>query len=139
MAVSKERLAYLRSPWGQYKYQKYRAKQRGVGFKLSFEEWLEIWGYCLPYRGKKEDSLCMCRKGDTGNYEVGNVYIGSFKENRDNISVDKHRKHAKINMDIANDIRSCLSQGFTVKQCAKIYGLSRQSITDIRMNRTWRS
>lgn len=55
-----------------------------IEFNLTFEEWLRIWvesGH-LHERGCRKGQYVMSRKGDIGNYEVGNVEI---KQQSDNI------------------------------------------------------
>ncbi len=60
-----------------YTQQKSNAKQRGVEFRLTLEEWKQIWldSGKWEQRGRGADKYCMCRIGDTGAYEVGNVFI----------------------------------------------------------------
>lgn len=62
-----------------YSRHKFNSKLRGIEFNLSLKEWLEIWGEKIPDRG--QGKLMMCRHGDRGAYEVGNVYIGTAAEN----------------------------------------------------------
>lgn len=71
------------SPKGKYAEQKRRAKARGVPFLLTFNEWWAIWTLSgkWPKRGNTRGRYCMCRKGDLGAYEVGNVYIGTWSQN----------------------------------------------------------
>jgi hypothetical protein len=66
-----------------YKAQKSNAKTRKIPFFLTFEQWLEIWSSSgkLEQRGRGANKFCMCRVGDTGPYEVGNVFIGTGREN----------------------------------------------------------
>jgi len=69
-----------------YSDQKSNARMRGIGFNISFEEWLDIWvssGH-LQDRGRGSKKYCMARIGDLGNYEIGNVYIST---GRDNVSL----------------------------------------------------
>jgi hypothetical protein len=56
---------------------KYDAKQRGVGFELTFQEWWSIWRASGHWeeRGVGNGKYCMARYGDTGPYAVGNVRI----------------------------------------------------------------
>jgi len=73
------------------KYGKHKstAKQRGVDFKLTFEQWMTIWlqsGQWLN-RGKGRGKYNMSRKNDTGAYEEGNVFIQDHEAN----SSDGHR------------------------------------------------
>jgi len=66
-----------------YKAQKSNARTRGIAFFLTFEEWLAIWieSGKLDQRGRGAEKFCMCRNGDIGPYEVGNVFIGTGREN----------------------------------------------------------
>ena len=60
------------------------AKRRPVPFTLTFEQWLEIWeqsGHLDEY-GRAPHEYCMGRIGDRGGYEVGNVYITTNEQNR---------------------------------------------------------
>ena len=68
---------------GRYKMQEQNALARGIQFLLSFEQWLAIWTESgkLDQRGRGADRFCMCRNGDVGPYEVGNVFIGTGREN----------------------------------------------------------
>lgn len=66
-----------------YKKHKSSAKERGIQFLLSFDEWLKIWrdsGH-LHERGRKLGQYCMARFGDTGPYAIGNVEIILHREN----------------------------------------------------------
>lgn len=60
-----------------YRTQKYNARNRGVQFLLSFDQWLAIWRDSgkLDQRGRGIGKFCMSRRGDAGAYEVGNVFI----------------------------------------------------------------
>jgi hypothetical protein len=60
-----------------YTQHKSNAKQRGIPFLLTFEEWKDIWLASGKWelRGRGADKCCMCRTGDVGAYAVGNVFI----------------------------------------------------------------
>jgi len=75
MADHPERCAYINH--------KGSAKQRGIPFLLTFEEWLGIWteSGMLALRGPRSDQYVMARFGDAGPYAVGNVRICSTREN----------------------------------------------------------
>jgi len=66
-----------------YTQQKSNAKQRGVEFVLTFDEWKQIWldSGKWEQRGRGAEKYCMCRVGDAGCYQVGNVFIGLGKHN----------------------------------------------------------
>lgn len=68
---------------GKYKMQQRNAMDRGIPFLLTYEEWLQVWNDSgkLEQRGRGADKFCMCRVGDLGSYEVGNVFIGTGREN----------------------------------------------------------
>jgi hypothetical protein len=75
--LHKEMFPALHALWGQ----RHTSKQRGVEFKLTFDEWFAWWGSDLPYRGRKPPQLQMCRYGDSGAYELGNIYKATQAEN----------------------------------------------------------
>ena len=59
------------------------AKERGISFELSIDDWLEIWiksGHFFD-RGHKKGQYCMARFGDKGPYAVNNVKIILHSEN----------------------------------------------------------
>jgi hypothetical protein len=66
---------------------KHGAKQRGIGFHLTFYEWLTIWECSrhLNERGGRSadaaDSYVMARFNDAGDYKLGNVKIITLSEN----------------------------------------------------------
>lgn len=66
-----------------YTQQKSNAKQRGVEFVMTFNEWKQIWIASGKWdqRGRGAEKYCMCRVGDVGCYEVTNVFIGLGKHN----------------------------------------------------------
>jgi hypothetical protein len=74
---------YRGTPRGKYNRQKQRAKERGIAFLLTFEQWWKIWqsSGLWERRGSRPGFYCMCRKGDHGPYADGNVFIGSFAGN----------------------------------------------------------
>lgn len=59
------------------------AKRRGIGFHFTYEEWLKVWTDSgkLAERGTGAGRYCMCRYGDQGDYEAGNVYIATTGDN----------------------------------------------------------
>lgn len=67
----------------QYVAHRGNAKDRGIPFLLTFEEWLSIWEASGHFRqrGNRGGCYVMARYGDKGAYEVGNVKIITFEEN----------------------------------------------------------
>lgn len=70
----------LRLAWHR---QKESAKKRGIGFDISFDDWLDVWNQSgkLHLRGKKAGCYCMMRRNDMGAYVKDNVTIGAVSEN----------------------------------------------------------
>lgn len=84
LSLRKEReIAWMATPKGKYSVQKRKARQRGIKWKLTFDEWLEIWIHSGKWeeRGIGADGYCMCRYEDTGPYSVENVYIATVVDN----------------------------------------------------------
>ena len=75
------RKVYAVSSRGKFVEQRAHAGDRGIEWKLTYEEWLAVWGDKLPARGATKGKLCMARRGDTGAYEVGNVFLQEFGAN----------------------------------------------------------
>lgn len=67
----------------KYHQQLRNAKHRGKEFKLTFEEWCQIWVDSGKWeqRGCKRGQYVMSRKGDVGAYEIGNVFIQLTESN----------------------------------------------------------
>ena len=67
-----------------YCFHRNSARQRGIDFKLTFDEWLDFWKQSghLHERGRKKDQYVMARHNDLGPYAVGNVSIITGTENR---------------------------------------------------------
>lgn len=66
------------TPLRAYQHQRFAAEhRRKIEWKLSLPEWWAIWSESGLWekRGLGRGYM-MCRKGDKGAYEVGNVYIG---------------------------------------------------------------
>ena len=78
-----------------YVAQRWDAKQRGIPFLLTFSEWVGWWGIDFYKRGTGPICLQMCRYGDAGAYELGNIYKATANQNKldqtnkQNISVHK--------------------------------------------------
>jgi hypothetical protein len=66
-----------------FEFQRWDAGRRGIGFELSYEQWLDIWqksGH-LDERGPRKGQYVMARIGDNGSYAVGNVEIITAEQN----------------------------------------------------------
>ena len=77
----------------KYNVHKAGAKRRDIPFNLTFEQWTNIWFSSGKWdlRGHGANKYCMCRYGDKGAYEIGNVYIATNRHN--GIVANTGRKH----------------------------------------------
>jgi hypothetical protein len=69
-----------------YNAHKSSAKNRGIEFNLTFDEWFNWWlnnGLDKNFsQGKRnKDTLCMCRFNDTGGYSLDNIYCATASQN----------------------------------------------------------
>ena len=74
-----------------YAFQKNQAKQRGIEFLLTFEEWRDWWGNDFANRGCAKGKLVMARRGDEGPYKLGNIKKITCSEN--SVESNRVRKH----------------------------------------------
>lgn len=91
-----------------YRMQKSNARTRKIPFLLTFEQWLELWSASgkLEQRGRGADKFCMCRNKDVGSYEVGNVFIGTGRENV---------RDGNLGKEMAQEVRDKISKSNTGK------------------------
>lgn len=73
------------SPRARFGQQRRAARQRGIEWQLSFEQWWDIWSSSGVYalRGCGIGKYVMARNGDIGPYAVGNVRIALWRDNLD--------------------------------------------------------
>ena len=88
----------------KYIVHKNNAAARGVEFALSFDDWMDIWAEHLHNRGRNVGQFGMLRTRDEGGYTLGNVRIGTVKENRQEASV-AHRVRTAQNIKTPSDYR----------------------------------
>ena len=79
----------------KYHVHKSGAASRGIAFDLTFEQWREIRGDKLEQRGRSSESFGMLRTRDEGGYTVGNVRLGTPKENHQEAAVAFRVKKAQ--------------------------------------------
>lgn len=69
-------------PLGKYKAQRQQAKERGVEWKFTFEDWCELWQDSGHWAERGPTGFVMCRYGDIGPYSIDNVYIAHHLQNK---------------------------------------------------------
>lgn len=72
-----------RTPTGAWHSQRSNARSRGIEWNITLWDWWELWQRSGKWdiRGRTKGSYVMCRFGDTGAYEIGNVYIATCSHN----------------------------------------------------------
>jgi hypothetical protein len=76
---------HAKRPRSRFSIQKAHAKERGIEFDLSFEDWWSLWEQSGQWdnRGRKPEQYCMARAKDHGAYTLGNVSIVQVGSNLD--------------------------------------------------------
>lgn len=124
---------------------KRNALRRGIPFLFTLDEWVAWWRENLgddwrDKRGAKKGFFVMARLGDIGDYIAHNVkcveHSQNARESKPNNSIAYGEKagQAKITEAAAVDIFTSTQ---TYRALEAKYGLSWQSICDIRARRTW--
>lgn len=93
----------LPNPWQRFCANRQQAKNRGIGWRLSFDEWWALW---MPYyseRGVGKGKYCLCRYLDLGGYEVGNVRIDTTDANHREYGVGLRLKKQTLVRDKIKD------------------------------------
>ena len=82
-AVSKKQFtkAELREHFDTFQANAESAARRGLGWELTFQQWLELWADRIHERGPYKGQYVLCRKNDLGPYAVGNCYVASKSHN----------------------------------------------------------
>jgi hypothetical protein len=135
--VAKDR--YAATPRGKFILQRKAAKQRGIDWLMTFEEWLAVWGDMLPQRGRT--GLVMGRKGDAGPYSVENVDIITATENlrqRKMLCGDLHPRSKLSSEDVAR-VRDLLHCECTHQSIAEYIGVARTTVGAISRGENWSS
>jgi len=84
-----------RSTWDAFREQRANARNRGIGWHFEYDEWLAWWGDDIIIRGNRVHELMMCRVGDAGDYEPGNVYKGTANDNAADAGYRKRLAHLR--------------------------------------------
>src|SRR5690606_30372960 len=81
-AMRKAGASIYRTPTRAFSMQRANAHRRGIEWKLTRLEWWSVWQDSRKWeqRGRGRGYM-MCRAGDVGAYEIGNVYIATGVHN----------------------------------------------------------
>jgi hypothetical protein len=86
----------LPDPYPVFLKNRQTAKSRGVEWKLTFDQWWELWKPHYAERGRPESGpgMSLCRTLDNGAYEVGNVRVATWSENSSEQNMVRKMKEA---------------------------------------------
>ncbi len=142
---SKEWLAYNMHRVSSHKR---RTDRNGnlIEFRLSFEQWLDIWMASGKWhkRGRLKGCYCMSRHNDIGHYEVGNVKIITHSENVSEAmkginSWGENNPKSKLTEKDIRDIRALYSTGNSSRsKLAEKYNVSCSTIYRVLYRHTWK-
>ena len=88
-------MADKKSPAARFKEHIKAAKARGIAFTLTFEQWWSLWEPHWDKRGRGAFQMCMCRRHDSGGYELGNVRIATNRENHQEAQMERKVRHSQ--------------------------------------------
>lgn len=85
------------TPQGKYQQQMLQARQRGIPWEFTFDEWWSLWQESGKWemRGKRAGQYVMARRGDIGPYSSANVYICTAEENHTEANRIRYAGHVK--------------------------------------------
>lgn len=118
----------------KFSQHKRTAKLRGIEFNLTFEQWWSIWQESGHYheRGIKGGQYVMGRHGDTGPYDVTNVYICTRGENYDYARSLKSWAGSERKLTPEQEVELAeLAATTTKKDLADMFGISRPTVYKI--------
>ena len=104
----------------KYNCQKSKAKQRGIEFTLTFEEWWDTWEQSGKWeqRGCRKGQYVMSRYNDTGPYAIGNVFIQSCEDNHRQVQLSdevrqlmRNKRLGKTESDITRERKRIAMMG----------------------------
>ena len=122
--------SHIPSPRDRYSNHKCRAKRRGIGFKLTFKEWMKIWKRSGHFeeRGRLAHEYHMARHNDRGPYAVGNVKIITASQNASEVKGKNGRKLPPV----SEETRRKMSKAHSGKRAT---AETRRKLSVIRLGR----
>jgi hypothetical protein len=135
-----------KSPHQAFKDQKHSAKQRGIEFLFSYEDWVSWWVFHLgpdwfQLRGPRKGQYCMARLRDEGPYVAWNVRCITGTENRRESIIygtSSQGERSGKNRLTGRDVISIIKSSDKATVLAKHYSVSPLTIRRIRHGQTWK-
>lgn len=120
--------------------QKGAARQRGIAFEITLEEWIAWWITNLgpawqDKRGRAVGQYCMARKGDNGPYALWNIECILSTENTRYANSGENSAKSKISNKTALEIFK--AEG-TNSEIAKKFGVAQGVVNGIKCKKYYR-
>jgi hypothetical protein len=116
-------------PKKAYDDHKRHAKDRGIPFLLSYQEWLEMWLLSGKWelRGREAGCYVMARYGDVGAYSTRNCYICTVEENL----ADRWDGEALKDTEVSEIISLYKNTQHSQRMIGDMFGISQSHISRI--------
>ena len=116
----------------RYAVHKATAKRRGIEFKLTFEQWNNWWlnqgvDKNIDYGQKTSNTLCMCRRNDSGAYELSNIYVDTLSNNI-KLSFNLRQANNTFRNHTSVPIQTPLGKFNTIKAGCEVLGVPRWTL-----------
>lgn len=122
----------MKSTKAAYYHQQRHAKDRGIEWSITYEEWLRWWGDDLPLRGRGYGKLQMCRYNDAGPYHIGNIYKATHECNsRDKFHFGFKGKKAYLTDEQVLQIKQLLTEHST-RRVAQLVGTNQKTVMRVK-------
>jgi hypothetical protein len=72
----------LPNPWERFCQNRSSARARKIEWKLTFDQWWDLWEENFHKRGLGAGKMNLCRSGDVGAYVIGNVRVDTCEANQ---------------------------------------------------------
>ena len=117
----------------QYNHHKSHAKQRGIEFYFTFDDWITWWlstGYYLE-RGVGKNKYVMSRIGDSGPYRLDNVFCQTHSANCvERNRLTKPETRAKLSSIKKKAVLTPDGEFESITDAAEFYGITQQSMSE---------
>jgi hypothetical protein len=127
----------------RYWQQKGNARQRGIEFRLNFDEWLSWWRSTGRFaeRGKRRSQYVMARPGDVGAYELGNIECMTGGQNlaqgKRPVVNQRGIKNPRVILTVAQ-VRMIRASTASTAVLALELGVSKGCVDGVRYGKNWR-